>query len=82
MKLSKRILIGLVLLSLTACSTLSRPLSAAPAKPDPAWTEPVPEPQLQGRDNAALAAWAKALREALAEANANLTTIRLWAEGL
>lgn len=82
MTLSKRIGIGLLLLSLTACGTLSPPPPVQQAKPDPAWTEAVPEPQPPGRDNAALAAWAKALREALAEANANLTTIRRWADKL
>lgn len=82
MKPYKRILIGLVLASLTACGTLSQPPSR-PAKPDPAWTEQVPEPAPPiGRDNAALAAWTKALRQALAEANANIAAVKRWSEGL
>lgn len=52
------------------------------ARPDPAWTQSVPEPQLAGNTNGDLAAWAKALRGALAEANANLDAVRRWAEGI
>lgn len=81
MKPYKQILSGLVLACLTACSAPS-PLHSIQAKPDPAWTEQVPEPQLLGNDNAALAAWVKALRQALAEANANLAAVKRWAEGL
>lgn len=70
-----------MLLSLTACGTLSEPLPTLDrSKPDPAWTQEVPEPQPQGRDNAALAQWVKDLRAALAQANANLAAIRKWAE--
>lgn len=82
MTLSKRIGIGLIALCLTACGTLSQAPTVQQAKPDPAWTEPVPEPQPSGRDNAALASWVLALRAALAEANANLAAIRRWSEGL
>lgn len=79
MRLSKQIAIGLMLLFLAACSTPSPAPTVQQAKPDPAWTEPVLVPQLQGRDNAALASWAKALRDALDEANANLSAIKAWA---
>lgn len=82
MKPYKQVLIGLALASLTACGTLSPAPQVQQAKPDPAWTEPVPEPQPLGRDNAALAAWVNALRDALAEANANLAAIKRWSEGL
>lgn len=82
MKHSNKIALGLMLLFLTACGT---PLQAPPPltlkqRPDPAWTQPIPEPKPLGRDNAALAAWAKAMREALATANANLAAIHEWAE--
>ena len=82
MQPSKKIVLGLMLLFLTACGTPS--LAPDPQiirlTPDPAWTQAVPVPIPQGRDNGALAAWAKALRESLEAANTNLTAIRLWAE--
>lgn len=81
MKPSAPILIGLMLSFLVACTTPSR-LPYRPALPDPAWTEQVPEPRLQGQTNRDLAAWTQALRQALAEANANLAVIKQWAEGL
>jgi hypothetical protein len=82
MKPYKLTLIGLATACLMACGTPSLAPQLQQAKPDPAWTEPVAEPQPQGRDNAALAAWVQALRSALAEANANLAAIRRWSEGL
>jgi hypothetical protein len=81
MKLSKQIVSGLMVVCLTACGTLSAPPPVVQInKPDPAWTQPVPEPIPEGRDNAALAQWVKALREALALANENLAAVRRWAE--
>lgn len=78
----KHILIGLALLFLTACGSLS-PLPLEQAKPDPAWTEPTPEPAPPGaRDNGALASWIAAWRDALAAANADKAAIRRWSEGL
>lgn len=79
MRLSKQIAIGLMLLFLAACSTPSQLPQPQQAKPDPAWTEPAPVPQLQGRSNGDLATWAKALRDALDEANTNLSAIKAWA---
>lgn len=82
MKPSRLALIGLLLLSLTACGTPSA--LPAPAvmqrSPDPAWTEQVPEPEPIGRTNADLAAWALALKAALAKANEQLAAIARWAE--
>lgn len=82
MKPSKQIVIGLMLLSLAACSTPSQLPPTPQAKPSPEWLEPVPEPKLAGRSNGDLAAWALALREALREANSNLGAVKRWAESL
>lgn len=79
MKPSNKPLIGLLLLFQAACTTLSPEPQVLQSRPDPAWTAEVPEPQLLGRTNADLASWAKALREALAIANAQLRAIREWA---
>ncbi len=79
MKHLKQTALGLMLLCLVACSTPSP--QTILQRPNPEWTEAVPEPLLQGKTNGDLAAWAKALREALAQANASLAAVRRWAEG-
>lgn len=74
--LSKKILTGLIALSLTACGTLSASRPAVPR----AWTEEVAEPVPQGRLTGHLVLWAEDLRTALRVANGRLKTIREWSD--
>lgn len=79
MKLSKAILAGLLLLSLTACGT-----------PSPAVLRDLPPAQLLAdcpvpsrpadATNAALVRWLRAYDEALAACNADKASLREWAK--
>ena len=75
--LSKTILSGLLLLSLTACGTHS----AFRDLPDPALLADCPIPVPTGRDNAALGSWVGAMKGSLEACNADKATLREWANG-
>ena len=77
--LSKAILSGLTLLSLTACGTVSSVpepvLRAAPTE----YLEPTPVPDVpEERTNGALARYIRALQEALKAANDDKAAVLQW----
>lgn len=73
---SKIILAGLLSLSLTACGTLSEPRSEPPPPPSPLLLADCPVPSPDGRDNAALARLALALKQSLLACNDDKAALR------
>ncbi len=79
----KLILSGLLLVSLTACGTLSAPLVPPPVKllPPASLLQEAPEPEFLGVTNLDLAEWALALRGVVRSLNADKRALKEWADG-
>ena len=76
--------LGLTALALTVCLSACGGKSCPPARPmmPPAdYLQDVPEPELRGKTNGDLAAWALELREAVRMGNSDKAALREWVEG-
>ncbi len=76
--------LGLTLLALTVClSACGKPCPPArPMRPPAVYLQDVPEPELRGKTNGDLAAWALELRAAVRMGNSDKAALREWAEGV
>lgn len=83
-KLWTSLVTGLLLLSLTACTTLSPKAEPAPTAQHPVpeqWLQPEPIPELRGRLNADLARAYEEAKAAIKRGNADKAAIKEWSDG-